>query len=169
MLNRIQLIGRLGQDPHIAMTTGGSAVGRFTVAVHRPRAKASAEKAKPADDTQWFNIVVWDRLAETCERLLHTGDLVYIEGRMNSRVYTDRDGQERTVWEVTATDIQLLVSRRPPSSPAEERGGVEEDSGPTSATESSEGAAQRRAAALSTRSPAGSASYTARSAEWRAR
>src|SRR5262245_60348869 len=113
MLNKMQLIGRLGRDPQVAMTPTGSAVARFTIAVNRPRAKTSADKTKPSDETQWFNIVAWDRLADASERLLHTGDLVYIEGRMNSRTYSDRDGQERTIWEVTATDIQLLVNRRP--------------------------------------------------------
>jgi single-strand DNA-binding protein len=168
VLNRIQLIGHLGRDPQVAMTPAGSAVARFTVAVNRPRAKTSADKTKSADDTQWFNVVAWERLAEASERLLHTGDLVYIEGRINSRAYTDRDGQERTTWEVTATDIQLLVSRRPRSSPTEEPGGAEEDTHLFSDAEPHENAAHRRAAAPGTHSPAAPASPV-RSAEWRSR
>jgi single-strand DNA-binding protein len=115
MLNRIQLIGHLGRDPHVAMTPTGSAVARFTVAVNRPRAKTSADKPKPLEDTQWFTVVAWDRLADMCEQRLHTGDKVFIEGRINSRTYTDRDGQERTSWEVTASDIQHFDDRRPRS------------------------------------------------------
>jgi single-strand DNA-binding protein len=112
VLNRIQLIGYLGRDPHVAMTPSGSAVARFTVAVNRPRAKTSADTPKPPEDTQWFAIVAWDRLAEMSEGRLHTGDKVYIEGRMNSRTYINRDGQERTSWEVTASDIQFFDDRR---------------------------------------------------------
>jgi single-strand DNA-binding protein len=123
MLNKLQLIGHLGRDPQVAMTPTGRAVARFTVAVNRPRAKVTTEGTKPADDTQWFTVEAWEGQAERCERLLHTGDKVYVEGRINSRVYTDRTGQERTVWEVTASDIQLLESRqpRPDATPTEQR------------------------------------------------
>jgi single-strand DNA-binding protein len=159
MLNRMQLIGRLGRDPQVAMTPTGNAVAKFPVAVNRPRAKTAMDKSKPSDETQWFNVVAWDRLADASERLLHTGDLVYIEGRMNSRTYTDRDGQERTAWEITATDIQLLVNRRPPS-PTEELGRADIDGHVTSNAEPHENTAHRRAAA-----PASSA----RDAEWRVR
>jgi single-strand DNA-binding protein len=125
MLNKIQLIGHLGRDPQVAMTPTGRAVARFTVAVNRPRAKVTTEGAKPTEETQWFTVEAWERLAETCERLLHTGDKVYVEGRINSRSYTNRSGQERTTWEVTASDVQLLESRRPrpEASPPDHREG----------------------------------------------
>jgi single-strand DNA-binding protein len=109
MLNKIQLIGHLGRDPELAFTPTGKAVARFSLAVSRPRSRQQAEQR---DDTQWFSIVAWERLAETCERLLHTGDKVYVEGRIGSHTYTDRDGMERTAWEVTAQDVELLERRR---------------------------------------------------------
>jgi len=60
------------------------------------------------EETTWFNIVMWERLAETANSYLHKGSKVYIEGRMTSRKYTDKDGVERTVWDVTATEMELL-------------------------------------------------------------
>jgi single-strand DNA-binding protein len=113
MLNKIQLIGHLGRDPHITVTRNGKTIARFSLGVSRPRSQHHA--AQP-DDTQWFTIVAWEWLAETCERLLHTGAMVYIEGRIGSHTYADRDGVERTAWEVTASDIQLLDRRRPSGS-----------------------------------------------------
>ncbi len=88
------------------------------MAVSRRRARAQTSQANPkdqtdqAEETQWFAIVAWEQLAETCERLLHAGDKVYVEGRIGSHTYTDREGVERTIWEVTAADIQLLDSRK---------------------------------------------------------
>lgn len=105
MLNKIMLIGNLGKDPDMSYTQNGKAVAKFSLAVNRRRRDESGEQR---EETQWFNIVAWERLAETCNNYLHRGSKVYIEGRMTSRKYTDKDGVERTIWEVTATDMQFL-------------------------------------------------------------
>jgi len=105
MLNKIMLIGNLGKDPELSYTQNGKAIAKFSLAVNRRRRDESGESR---EETQWFNIVAWDRLAETCNNYLHKGSKVYIEGRMTSRKYTDKDGVERTAWEVTATDMQFL-------------------------------------------------------------
>ena len=106
MLNKIMLIGNLGRDPDMSYTPAGRAVTKFSLAVSRRwRDRESNEQR---EETTWFNVVAWERLAETCNSYLHKGSKVYIEGRMTSRKYTDKDGVERTVWDVNATDMQML-------------------------------------------------------------
>ena len=106
MLNKIMLIGNLGKDPDMSYTPAGKAVTKFSLAVNR-RTK-DRDTGERRDETQWFNIVAWDQLAETMNTYLHKGSKVYIEGRMTSRKYTDKDGVERTVWDVIANDVQFL-------------------------------------------------------------
>lgn len=108
MLNKIMLIGNLGRDPELSYTPSGKAIAKFSLAVSRRRRDESGEQR---EETQWFNVVAWERLAETCNNYLHKGSKVYIEGRMASRKYTDKDGVERTAWEVTATDMEMLTPK----------------------------------------------------------
>ena len=106
MLNKIMLIGNLGRDPEMTYTPSGTPLTKFTVAVSRRyNDKQSGERK---EETQWFNVVAWERLAETCNTYLHKGSKVYLEGRMTSRKYTDKDGVERTVWDVVLNDMQML-------------------------------------------------------------
>jgi single-strand DNA-binding protein len=106
MLNKIMLIGNLGKDPDMSYTPAGKAVTKFSLAVNR-RSK-DRETGERREETQWFNIVAWDQLAETMNTYLHKGSKVYIEGRMTSRKFTDKDGVERTFWDVVASDMQML-------------------------------------------------------------
>src|SRR5260221_4664394 len=91
MLNKIMLIGNLGRDPELNVTSDGTAVTKFSLAVSRTYKTASGERR---DETEWFNIVTWRGLAETCERYLHKGSKVYIEGRLTQRKYTDKEGAQ---------------------------------------------------------------------------
>ncbi|HEX8997263.1 MAG TPA: single-stranded DNA-binding protein [Ktedonobacterales bacterium] len=105
-MNKIMLIGNLGKDPELNYTPSGTAITKFTMAVNRRmRDRDSGERR---DETTWFNIVAWNQLAETCNQYLHKGSKVYIEGRMTSRKFTDKDGNERTAWEVTANEMEML-------------------------------------------------------------
>jgi single-strand DNA-binding protein len=109
MLNRIFLIGNLGKDPVMSYTEKGTAYTRFTLAVNRiQRNKETGEQQK---ETEWFNIVTWERLAETCNTYLRKGSKVFIEGRMQSHKYTDKSGVERTAWDVVASEMQMLDSK----------------------------------------------------------
>jgi single-strand DNA-binding protein len=108
MLNKIMLIGNLGRDPELSYTQNGKAIAKFSLAVSRRRRDESGEMH---EETQWFNVVAWERLAETCNNYLQKGSKVYIEGRITSRKYTDKDNIERTVWEVTATDMEMLTPK----------------------------------------------------------
>ncbi len=104
MLNKILLIGNLGRDPELNVTSDGTPVTKFSLAVSRKTNTGEKE-------TEWFNIVAWRQLAEICERYLHKGSKVYIEGRLTQRKYTDRDGVQRTSVEVIANDMRMLDSK----------------------------------------------------------
>jgi single-strand DNA-binding protein len=105
-MNKIMLIGNLGKDPELNYTPSGTAITKFTMAVNRRmRDRESGEKR---DETTWFNIVAWNQLAETCNQYLHKGSKVYVEGRMTSRKFTDKDGNERVAWEVTINEMEML-------------------------------------------------------------
>ncbi|HEU5374448.1 MAG TPA: single-stranded DNA-binding protein [Ktedonobacteraceae bacterium] len=108
MLNKIMLIGNLGKDPDFNVTSDGTPVAKFSLAVNRYMKSSSGEKK---EETEWFNIVAWRQLAEICEKYLHKGSKVYIEGRVQQRKYTDREGVQRTTFEVIANEMQMLDSK----------------------------------------------------------
>ncbi len=108
MLNKIMLIGNLGRDPELNVTSDGTPVTKFSLAVSRTYKAANGERR---DETEWFNIVAWRGLAETCERYLHKGSKVYIEGRLTQRKYTDKEGAQRTSVEVIASDMEMLTPK----------------------------------------------------------
>ena len=105
MLNKIMLIGNLGRDPELNVTAEGTPVTKFSLAVSRNTKTSTGERK---EETEWFNIVAWRQLAEICERYLHKGSKVYIEGRLTQRKYTDREGVQRTSVEVIASDMEML-------------------------------------------------------------
>ena len=105
MLNKIMLIGNLGKDPEMNYTPSGVAVTKFSLAVNRVTKSSTGEKEK---ETDWFNIVAWRQLAEICNNYLHKGDKVYIDGRLQQRKYTDKNGVERTAIDVIASDMEML-------------------------------------------------------------
>jgi single-strand DNA-binding protein len=112
MLNKIMLIGNLGKDPDLQVTADGTPFTRFSLAINRVYKSATGERK---EETEWFNIVAWRQLAETCERYLHKGSKVYVEGRLTQRKYTDKQSVERTAVEVMATDVQFLDRKQPGS------------------------------------------------------
>ena len=113
MLNKIMLIGNLGRDPELNVTSDGTPVTKFSLAVSRNYTTKSGEKR---EETEWFNIVAWRQLAETCERYLHKGSKVYIEGRVAQRKYTDKNGLERSTVDVIASDMEMLTPKSASSS-----------------------------------------------------
>ena len=108
MLNKIMLIGNLGRDPELNVTGDGTPFARFSVAVSRTYKSNTGERR---EETEWFNIVAWRQLAETCNTYLHKGSKVYIEGRVTQRKYTDKNGVERTTVEVIASDVEFLIGK----------------------------------------------------------
>lgn len=102
MLNKAMLIGHLGRDPEVRYTASGKAVANFTL--------ATSDKAGGEERTEWHRIVCWDRLAETVGRYLTKGRQVFVEGRIQSRSWEDRDGNKRSTTEIVAYSVQFLGS-----------------------------------------------------------
>jgi single-strand DNA-binding protein len=113
-LNRVQCTGYLGADPELRSTAQGTIITTFRVASGRVYRDGDGERH---EETEWFRVVAWDRLAEICAELLSKGSRVYIEGRLQTRRWTDQSGQERTTVEVVAQDMILLSSRAGELSP----------------------------------------------------
>jgi single-strand DNA-binding protein len=107
-VNKVILVGRLGRDPETRYTSAGQAVCNFTMATDEVYRDRSGERQKR---TEWHRIVVWAKLAEICQQYLKKGSLVYIEGRIQSRQWDDRDGNKRTTVEVVANVMKMLGPR----------------------------------------------------------
>lgn len=107
-LNKVQLTGHLGADPEMRYTSQGSAVTTFRVASNRTW---KDREGGSHEETEWFRVVAWDKLGEICNSYLTKGTRVYVEGRLQTRKWTDRDGQERYTTEVVAQDMIILSSR----------------------------------------------------------
>ena len=107
-LNKVQMTGYLGADPEMRYTSTGSAVTTFRVASGR---SWKDKEGNQHDDTEWFRVVAWDKLGEICNQYLTKGSRVYVEGRLQTRKWTDRDGQDRYTSEVIAQDMIMLSSR----------------------------------------------------------
>ena len=103
-LNRVQLIGNLGKDPDARFTPTGKQVVKFSLAVSN-RWKKDGEVREA---TEWVNIEAWGRLAEICNKYLHKGSLVYIEGRLKTDKYVDDHGENRYFTKVVIQQMQML-------------------------------------------------------------
>ncbi len=103
-LNNVQIIGRLGKDPEMRYTQGGTAVCKFSVAVEAYR------KQDQPKHTEWFNVVAWSKLAEVCAQYLGKGDLVYCQGELQTRQY-EKDGQRRYFTELNMRQMQMLHTK----------------------------------------------------------
>ena len=106
-LNKVMIIGNVGRDPEMRYTPSGSAVTSFSVAVTR---RWMTPDNQPRDETEWFNVVAWDKLAETCNQFLSKGRLVYVEGHLQTRSW-EQDGQKRYKTEVVAREMIILDSK----------------------------------------------------------
>jgi len=105
--NKVQLIGRLGQDPDIKTLESGKKVAHFTMATNENFKSADGSKT---EETTWHNIVAWNGLAELASKYLKKGREVCIEGRISYRSYTDKNGMPKSVTEIVASDLVLLSS-----------------------------------------------------------
>ena len=124
-LNKVMVIGHLGKDPEMRYTPSGRPVTTFSVAVSRSWNTADGERRS---ETEWFNIVSWGNLAEICKQYLHKGQQVYIEGRLQTRRWEDKEGQKRTSVEVVANEMMMLGDRRDNSKSSQESD--QDDEGP---------------------------------------
>lgn len=109
-MNKIILIGNLGDNPELHFTPDGKQVCNFSLAAS---SHSKDKDAKPL----WFNIIAWEKLAELCNQHLSKGDKVYVDGRLNIRKYDDKQGLSRFSVEVIASTIEFLVTKLKPQSP----------------------------------------------------
>ncbi len=104
-VNKVILVGNLGKDPELRYTAAGTAVATFSLATSE---RFKGRDGQMQDKTEWHNIVAWRQLAEICGKFLHKGKQVYIEGKIQTRSYDDRDGNKRYITEIVADQMQML-------------------------------------------------------------
>jgi single-strand DNA-binding protein len=108
-LNKVMIIGHLGREPEMRYTPSGRPVTTFTVATSRSWNTVDGEHHS---ETEWFNIVAWGNLAETCKQYLTKGLQVYIEGRLQTHRWEDKEGNKHSSVEVVANEMMMLGDRR---------------------------------------------------------
>ena len=113
-LNKVQIIGHLGRDPEMRYTPSGKPITTFTVAVSRTWNTTDGERH---NETEWFNIVAFGSLAETCKQYLNKGRQVYVDGRLQTRRWDDKEGVKHTNVEIVANEMIMLGDRRDHNSP----------------------------------------------------
>lgn len=123
-LNKVMLIGNLGRDPEVRYTAGGSAVANFSLATNETWKDKDGNKQ---EHTEWHKIVAWGKLGEICGEYLSKGRSVYIEGRIQTRKWKDKEENERATTEIVATDMIMLGGR---SDASENRAGGKESGKP---------------------------------------
>jgi single-strand DNA-binding protein len=107
-VNKVILIGNLGRDPELRYTQGGQAVANFTLATNE---RFSSKDGEKQERTEWHRIVAWGRTGELCAQYLSKGRSVYLEGRLQTREWEDKEGQKRKTTEIVATTVQFLGGR----------------------------------------------------------
>lgn len=108
-LNKVIMIGRIGREPEMRYTPSGRPVTTYTIGIPRSWNTSDGERHHEID---WFNVIVWGNLAEICKQRLTKGQLVYIEGRLQTRYWEDTDGKKRSSTEIVANEMILLSERR---------------------------------------------------------
>ena len=131
-INKVILIGNLGADPELRYTAAGTPVATFNLATHEQWTNKDGEKG---ERTEWHRIVAWARLGEICGEYPHKGRQVYVEGRLQTRSWEDREGNKRYTTEIVAQTMQMLgpsgregrVESRDEAFPVEEPVSIPED------------------------------------------
>ena len=108
-VNKVILVGHLGADPDMRYTPSGQGVCEMRIATSR---ELERQERSNAERTEWHRIVVWGKRAEVCSKYLAKGRQVYVEGRIQTRTYDDKDGNKRYITEVVAQDVQFLGGGR---------------------------------------------------------
>jgi len=120
-LNKVTVIGNLGTDPEMRFTPGGNPVTSFRIATTRTYVTPEGERRQ---ETEWFTVVTWSKLAETCNQFLSKGRRAYVEGRLRTHSWEGQDGQRRFRNEIVANRVIFLD--RPGVAPLPEEGEAEE-------------------------------------------
>ncbi|MEA2085848.1 MAG: single-stranded DNA-binding protein [Chloroflexota bacterium] len=115
-LNKAMIIGNVGTEPEMRFTPNGNPVTSFRVATNRVYTTPEGERKQ---ETEWFTVVAWNRLAENCNQFLTKGQLVYAEGRLHTRSWEGQDGQKHSHTEIIASRVIFLDRQRPAGLPEE--------------------------------------------------
>ena len=107
--NKVQLIGNLGNNPEIIELESGKKLAKFSIATNETYKNAQGEKIT---DTQWHNVVAWNKTAEIAEKYLEKGKEIAIEGKLTSRSYDDKDGNKRYITEVVVNELLMLGNKQ---------------------------------------------------------
>jgi len=109
-INKVILVGNLGKDPEVRHLEGGAVVAKFPLATSETYKTKDGQRV---DQTEWHNIVMWRGLAESAEKYLRKGSLVYIEGKIRTRSWDDKEGNKRFATEIVADTMTMLSTRKP--------------------------------------------------------
>jgi single-strand DNA-binding protein len=126
-VNKVIVIGRLGADPELKTVTGGQSVCRLSVATSENWTDREGQKQ---ERTEWHRVVVWGKLAELCGKYLSKGRQAYIEGRLQTRQWEDKEGQKRYTTEIVANTVQFLGGGERSAQPAHNNDAGTQDFGP---------------------------------------
>jgi single-strand DNA-binding protein len=105
VVNKVILIGNLGKDPEVRFTPNGRALAKFSVATSE---RWTDQQGQKQERTEWHNVVVWGKQAETCGQYLAKGRQVFVEGSIRTRSYDDKDGNKKYITEIVARDVRFL-------------------------------------------------------------
>ena len=122
-LNKVMIIGNVGTDPEMRFTPNGNPVTSFRVATSRFFTSPEGERKQ---ETEWFTVTAWNKLAESCNQYLAKGRRAYVEGRLRSRVWEGQDGQKRTQVEIVAERV-LFLDRQAAVAPLKEEAKADEE------------------------------------------
>jgi single-strand DNA-binding protein len=108
-INKVILVGNLGKDPEVRHLEGGAVVAKFPLATSETYKTKDGQRV---DQTEWHNIVMWRGLAESAEKYLRKGTLIYLEGKIRTRSWDDKDGNKRYATEIIADQMTMLGNKR---------------------------------------------------------
>lgn len=123
-VNKVILIGNLGKDPEVRYLEGGAAVANFSLATTETYKDKAGRKV---EQTEWHNIVLWRGLAEIAEKYLKKGMTIYLEGKIRTRSYDDKDGNKKYITEIVGDSMTMLGGRRDDSSNSNAGGGTQQN------------------------------------------
>jgi single-strand DNA-binding protein len=126
MINKVILVGNLGADPEVRYTQSGTAIANFRVATTETWKKPDGSKE---EKTEWHKVVAWNRLGEICGEFLSKGSRVYIEGKIETRKWQDKEGNDRYSTEIVAREMKMLSARGASDAGGSSRSGGSDGSG----------------------------------------
>lgn len=122
MINKVILVGNVGRDPEVRYLDSGVAVAKFPLATSETYTNKSGDRVT---NTEWHNIVIWRKLAEVVEKYVHKGQQLYLEGKISSRSYDDKEGIKRYITEVVVDNMQMLGKKSDVDRSSSTEGGTE--------------------------------------------